>query len=129
MMRVIKWLAIFGAAFFAAWILIFTFTQPQFKETASARIFTYYTPPIPVYLYVAGAFAMGLLIGLAVALYYYITYQARIHKKNKQIRVLEEEVKKEIPGESFSEEQSSVQNENYNENIAEEQETPPEENL
>jgi len=128
-MRVIKWLAIFGAAFLAAWILIFTFTQPQFKEAASARIFTYYTPPIPVYLYVAGAFGMGLLIGLAVALYYYVTYQTKIHKKNKQIRILEEEVKKEIPGESFNEGQSSVENENYNEDIAEEQETPPEENL
>lgn len=124
-MRVLKWLAIFGVAFIAAWILIFTFTQPQFKETASARIITYYTPPIPIYLYVAGAFGIGLFIGLAVAFYYYVTFQAQIRKKNKQIRALEEEVKRESIGEPSNEEQSTIED-NGN---PEEQEIPPEENL
>lgn len=93
-MRVVKWLVVFGVAFLAAWILIFTFTQPQFKVTASARILTYYTPQIPIYLYVAGAFGLGLLIGLAVAFYYYVSSQGQIRKCKKQIRVLEEDVKK-----------------------------------
>ena len=60
-MKIFKWFVVFIVAFLFAWILIFTFTQEQFKQVASARILAYWTPPIPIYFYVAGAF--GIYVG------------------------------------------------------------------
>jgi hypothetical protein len=55
-MNLLKWVLIFAFAFVVAWVLIFTFTQPPFAEGVPAKIFAYRTPPIPVYVYVTGAF-------------------------------------------------------------------------
>lgn len=91
-MRFLKWSVLFVAAFMMAWILIFTFTQEPFKYMVPARILAYQTPPIPVYLYVAGAFSIGLLIGLWVALYYFIVQKRLLGMKSKEASSLEEEL-------------------------------------
>lgn len=91
-MKILKWLLLFTIAFICAWILIFTFTQEQFKELASARILTYWTPPIPIYLYVAGAFGTGLLLGLFAAFYYYIVLQRKVHQSTKELHAVEEKL-------------------------------------
>ncbi|MBN1576957.1 MAG: LapA family protein [Chitinispirillaceae bacterium] len=91
-MKILKWLVVFIVAFFFAWILIFTFTQEQFKQVASARILTYWTPAIPIYFYVAGAFGVGLLLGLFAAFYYYIVLQSKVHRRTKDLRELEEKL-------------------------------------
>ncbi len=92
MMKILKWLVVFLLAFILAWILIFTFTQEQFRAVASARILTYRTPAIPIYLYVAAAFGTGLLLGLFTAFYYYIVLRSRIHNTTKELRQLEQQL-------------------------------------
>ncbi len=91
-MRFLKWSVLFIAAFMMAWILIFTFTQEPFKYLVPARILAYQTPPIPVYLYVAGAFSIGLLIGLWVALYYFIVQKRLLGMKSKEANTLEKQL-------------------------------------
>lgn len=91
-MRFLKWTVLFAAAFMMAWILIFTFTQDPFKSAVPARILTYNTPAIPVYIYVAGAFGAGLLIGLWVALYYYIIQKKQVYRKSKELGTAGEEL-------------------------------------
>lgn len=91
-MKILKWIVVFSIAFMFAWILIFTFTQEQFKQVASARILTYWTPSIPIYIYVAGAFGLGLLLGLFAAFYYYIVLQSKVHQRTKELHALEEKL-------------------------------------
>jgi len=91
-MKVLKWLVIFIVAFLFAWILIFTFIQPQFKVLASAKILTYTTPQIPIYFYVAGAFAIGLILGLFTAFYYYIVLQKKVHQATRELHAVEEKL-------------------------------------
>ncbi|MBN1307402.1 MAG: DUF1049 domain-containing protein [Chitinispirillaceae bacterium] len=91
-MKILKWLVVFVIAFLFAWILIFTFTQEQFKQVAAARILTYWTPAIPIYYYVAGAFGVGLILGLFAAFYYYIVLQSKVHRRTKELRELEEKL-------------------------------------
>jgi hypothetical protein len=104
-MNLLKWVLIFAFAFVVAWVLIFTFTQPPFAEGVPAKIFAYRTPPIPVYVYVTGAFFIGLILGGAVAVYNYITGGMKAHKLNKRVRALETELadlkaKSDIPSSS-----------------------------
>jgi hypothetical protein len=87
-----KWAIIFVAAFCLAFVIIVTFSQAPFKQPVPAMIFSYQTKPIALYWYVVGALAMGLAVGLAVAVYYYIDLQSALFKKNKTIRELEEKV-------------------------------------
>jgi hypothetical protein len=91
-MRFLKWSVLFVAAFMMAWILIFTFIQEPFKYMVPARILAYQTPPIPVYLYVAGAFGIGLILGLWVALYYFVVQKRLLGLKSKEASTLEEEL-------------------------------------
>jgi uncharacterized membrane protein YciS (DUF1049 family) len=91
-MKILKWLVVFIVAFLFAWILIFTFTQEQFKQVASARILAYWTPAIPIYFYVAGAFGIGLLLGLFAAFYYYIVLQSKVHHATNELHELEEKL-------------------------------------
>jgi len=98
-MRLLKWIILFSIAFIAAWVLIFTFTQAPFKELVPARVLAYNTPPIPIYIYVAGAFGAGLLVGLFWTVYYYIALRAKVGRQKKQIRTLEndvDQIKKEL---------------------------------
>lgn len=103
-MKVVKWLAVFVIAFLLAWILIFTFIQAPFKQTASARILTWWTPAIPIYLYVAGSFFIGLVVGLCIAFYNYITLQAKLHHKTKECSSLQEQLSEisQLAGSSVS---------------------------
>jgi hypothetical protein len=119
-MKILKWMLLFAVAFIFAWILIFTFTQEQFKQLAAARILAYWTPPIPIYLYVAGAFGIGLLLGLFAAFYYYIVLQRRVHQSTRELQAVEEKLVEtrrslesvestsvpmdELPGSSYDEE-------------------------
>lgn len=91
-MKFIKGLLLFLIAFLFACILIFTFTQEPFKQPVPALIFAYRTPEIPIYIYVAGAFGVGLLIGLCATLYYYIVLQTKIHAKSKELKSLQEQL-------------------------------------
>ncbi len=79
-------------AFAIAFVIIVTFSQPQFRQTAAAVIFTYQTRPLPIYLYVAGALGLGLAIGCTLAAYYYVTLKTAIFKRDRQIKKLEEDL-------------------------------------
>jgi len=91
-MRILKWFIVFAIAFASAWILIFTFTQTQFSESAPIKIFGYSTAEFPIYFFVAAAFGIGLLIGFIAAGYYYVTGLAGIRSKKKEIKKLTESI-------------------------------------
>jgi len=92
-MKIIKWSLVVAVSVVATCILIFTFIQEPFKASAPVKVLWYVTPQsFPMYLFVAATFAVGLLIGFFAAAYYYITGQAGIHSKKKEIRRLEEAV-------------------------------------
>ncbi len=88
----VKWGLVFAAAFCLAFVIIVTFSQTPFKQPVPAMLFSYQTKAIALYWYVAGALALGLIVGLSAALYTYIDLQTSIFKKNKIIRELEEKV-------------------------------------
>ncbi|MFW6254738.1 MAG: LapA family protein [Chitinivibrionales bacterium] len=91
-MRFAKWAIFFALSFICSWILITTFSQEVFRTPVEAKIITYETPPIPLYGYVLGAFAVGLLLGLFMAIYNYITLSAKNRRKNKRMKTLEKEL-------------------------------------
>jgi uncharacterized membrane protein YciS (DUF1049 family) len=91
-MKLFKGMLLFVVAFLFACILIFTFTQEPFKQLVPARIFTWLTPAIPIYVYVAGAFGVGLFIGLCTTLYYYIVLRAKQHHMTKTLHEIEEQL-------------------------------------
>ena len=88
----VKWAVVFVFAFALAFVIIVTFSQPQFRQTASAVLFTYQTKPLPLYLYVAGALGLGLAVGCSLAAYYYVTLMTALHKRDRQIKKLEEDL-------------------------------------
>ncbi len=91
-MTFVKWAVVFLVAFALAFVIIVTFSQQEFKQTASAVIFTYKTRPLPVYLYVAGALGLGLAVGCSLAAYYYVTLKSAVFKGDRQIKKLEEDL-------------------------------------
>jgi uncharacterized membrane protein YciS (DUF1049 family) len=91
-MAFVKWGVVFVIAFALAFVIIVTFSQPQFRQTASAVLFTYQTKSLPLYLYVAGALGLGLAVGCSLAAYYYVTLRAAIFKRDRQIKKLEEDL-------------------------------------
>jgi hypothetical protein len=91
-MAFLKWAIVFAAAFCFAFVIIVTFSQAPFKQPVPAMIFSYQTKAIALYWYVAGALGIGLAVGLAISLYTYIDQNAKMFKKNKTVRELEEKV-------------------------------------
>ena len=91
-MNLIKWILVFIGAFCVAFVIIVTFSQQPFKQPVPAVIFTYQTTAIPIYLYVAGALCLGLLVGFCIALFNYISLKTALFKKNKKIKELEEKI-------------------------------------
>jgi uncharacterized integral membrane protein len=91
-MTLIKWVMVFVCAFCVAFVIIVTFSQQPFKQPVPAMIFTYQTASFPIYLYVVGALCLGLIIGLAVAFYQFITLKSAMYKKSKIIKDLEEKI-------------------------------------
>jgi uncharacterized membrane protein YciS (DUF1049 family) len=91
-MAFVKWGTVFLVAFALAFVVIVTFSQPQFKQTASVVIFTYQTKSLPLYLYVASALGLGLAVGCSLAFYYYVTLRAAVFKRDRQIKKLEEDL-------------------------------------
>jgi uncharacterized membrane protein YciS (DUF1049 family) len=90
--RLLKWTLFFAVSFVVSWILITTFSQWQFQTGAPVRIVTYQTREFPLYFYAAATFLIGLTIGLSMAVYNYVTLQARLRGKAKEARRLEEQV-------------------------------------
>ena len=98
-MRFLKW-ALFAIVIFAvAWTIFATLNQEPFQEPVAARILRYQTPAVAVKYYLVVAFFGGLAIGLAIAIYYYVTLSAKLYKRNKTVkeltqrnRLLEEQV-------------------------------------
>jgi uncharacterized membrane protein YciS (DUF1049 family) len=91
-MTLLKWTIIFLVSFAIAFVVIVTFSQPQFKVPVSALLFTYQTKPLPVYAYVAGALGLGLAIGLSIAAYYYVSLRTSLFKRDRQVKKLEEDL-------------------------------------
>jgi uncharacterized membrane protein YciS (DUF1049 family) len=85
----VKWLLVFLLSFALAFIIIITFSQPEFQVPVSAHIFTYHTKALPVWAYVAGALGLGLVVGLGVAAYNFVTMRTAIFKKDRRIKELE----------------------------------------
>lgn len=91
-MRLFSWMVTFIIALFIALVLVLTFIQPEFKTTVGAQIIAFKTRALPVYLYVAGAFAFGLALGVVQVMFTFIRAKAEIFRKNKMIRELEQKV-------------------------------------
>jgi hypothetical protein len=96
-MRFFSWILMFIITLFIALVLVLTFIQPEFKQLVGAQVLTYKTRPLPVYLYVIGAFALGLGLGIIQALYTFIRSRAELFRKNRRIRELERTLE-ERPG-------------------------------
>ena len=88
-MKLVKWIVVIAITVAATCILVFTFTQPEFKASAQIKIPWCNLPKYPILMYVGATFAIGLLLGFLAAAYYYIVGQAGIHAKKKEIRRLE----------------------------------------
>ena len=88
-MKLLKWIIVFTVAFIAAWIIIFTFIQEPFKVQASAKLLSYTTPPIPIFMYVFFAFVLGVVLGLGAAVFNWATMKQELHRAKKRIRELE----------------------------------------
>ncbi len=93
-MRLLKWTVFFIVSFFISWVVIATFSQVEFTMKAPARIILYTTPEIPIYWFTAGAFFLGLIIGLAVAAYNFVFLKTRGSKQSHEMRAIEDEVAK-----------------------------------
>jgi uncharacterized integral membrane protein len=91
-MKHFKWIAISILIIVISIILYQTFTQEIFTDEISILIFVYRTPAIPVYLYVIGAFFIGLLIGLIIAMYNFFVYKGEKRKNKKKIKQLEKDM-------------------------------------
>jgi uncharacterized membrane protein YciS (DUF1049 family) len=91
-MTLIKWTLAFLISFAIAFVIIVTFSQPQFRVPVSALIFTYQTKALPIWAYVGGALGLGLVIGCSIAAYYYVTLRAAIFKRDRRIKKLESEL-------------------------------------
>ena len=102
-MRFFSWILMFIITLFIALILVLTFIQPEFKQLVGAQILTYKTRPLPVYIYVIGAFALGLGLGIVQALYTFIRTRADLFRKNRRIRELEQAVDEQPGQESAAE--------------------------
>jgi len=88
-MKLVKWGLVIVVTVAVTCILLLTFTQPVFKETAQIKVPLCNLPKYPILVYVAATFAIGLLIGFFTAAYYYIVGQAGIRAKRKEITRLE----------------------------------------
>lgn len=91
-MKLVRSLLWFAVSFAIAWIVIFTFIQPEFKIAVPAKIFTYQTQPYPVYSYVLGAFLIGIFFGFIFVVYNYFAGKAVLRKKNKELKDAHSEV-------------------------------------
>lgn len=91
-MTFVKWAVVFLVAFALAFIIIVTFSQPEFQVRVSAHLFTYQTKALPVWMYVAGALCLGLVTGLSVAVYYNVILRTALHRKDREIKTLETEL-------------------------------------
>ena len=91
-MKFVKWGIFFLFAFAVSFVLLQTFSQEPFRKIAPACILGYRTPEIAIYYFIAGAFAIGLFIGLFIAIYNYIAFTAEGIKKSKHIKDLEKRV-------------------------------------
>jgi uncharacterized membrane protein YciS (DUF1049 family) len=91
-MGLIKWVILFVITLALAFVVILTFSQPPFHQTASAVIFFYQTKAYPLYLWVAAALGLGLAFGIIIALYYYITLKSAAFSKDRIIKSLREEL-------------------------------------
>jgi uncharacterized membrane protein YciS (DUF1049 family) len=88
-MKLLKWISVIVVTVAATCVLVFTFTQPEFKATAQIKVPWCNLPKYPILMYVGATFAIGLLLGFLAAAYYYIVGQAGIHAKKKEIKRLE----------------------------------------
>lgn len=88
----VKWAIIFLVSFVIAFIIIITFSQPEFQVRVSAHLFAYQTKALPVWAYVAGALCLGILAGLVVTIYYNVVLRASLFRKDRQIKSLEIEL-------------------------------------
>ncbi len=91
-MKIFRSLLWFAASFAIAWIVIFTFIQPEFKIAVPAKIFTYQTRPYPLYFYVLAAFLAGIFFGLVFTLYYYFSSKAEIRKRSRKLKDANSEI-------------------------------------
>jgi uncharacterized integral membrane protein len=91
-MRLLTWLLLFVIVSFMALVLVLTFMQPAFKTEVGVQILTVKTKTFPVYLYVLGAFASGLLFGVLAMLSGYVRSKLDGRRKSKRIRELEEKL-------------------------------------
>lgn len=89
-MKMISWLLLLCGMFIIALVLVLTFIQPEFKQEVSMRLLAFSTRKIPIYLYVLGAFTLGLGLGLLTAIIGFFKAKMEGMRKNKKIRELEQ---------------------------------------
>ena len=87
--------AIFGfsVAFLIALTVVYTFSQAPFHATVKAWVPFYPgMPALPIYWYVAGAFGLGLALGLFWVVLTYLGLHGKLSRKNKETKELQREV-------------------------------------
>lgn len=84
-MKIVQFIFIFVIAFIISFLLVNTFSQEAFRVSASIKLLGYYSRAMPIYYYVAGAFILGMAIGLLILVYYFFTTTAENIRKNKKI--------------------------------------------
>ncbi|MBD3393230.1 MAG: DUF1049 domain-containing protein [Chitinivibrionales bacterium] len=90
-MKIAKWIVFFLFSFVVSWAVISTLSQVAFSMAAPARVLFYKTPEFPMYAYIVGAFFLGLVLGLALAAYNFISLKSQSIKQGNRIRRLEQE--------------------------------------
>jgi hypothetical protein len=84
-MKFVKAGLFFAVAFLLAWVTIFTFIQGPFHEPVSAIILWYRTAPYPIYYYLLASLSAGLLIGIGMTLYYYVTFSSAVRARSREL--------------------------------------------
>ena len=91
-MKLVTWVVLFAVAFIIALALVLTFMQPAFKQEVGAQLLTVKTRPLPVYIYVLGAFIFGLGLSSVAAIVGFVRAKAQSFRSNRRISELEREL-------------------------------------
>lgn len=91
-MKFVKW--VFGLFFLIllSIVLVKTALTEPFSVSARPWLFGFYVTAVPIYLYVIGAFFLGVLLSGLIAVGYFIRHAFSLNAKNKRIAHLEKEM-------------------------------------
>lgn len=81
---------------FLAISLFMTFGQEAFTQTVTANFLLFKTPEIPVLYYIAGAFILGLVIGVFIAIHEHVAMAKRMRIIKKEFSEENKNLKEQV---------------------------------